>query len=108
MDLSGGSAAFRSNRLEQIFRDVRMGRFHPGNTLLAHELVGKLCLGVDPDDRPVGADDRRADRPTNGGSAGQRVSTGSSSGTGSTSTVTSSSLRSPWVKITPLSGGTSS
>ena len=50
MDLSGGSAAFKGNRLEQIFRDVRMGRFHPGNTLLAHELIGKLCLGIDPDD----------------------------------------------------------
>ena len=50
MDLSGGAAAFRRNRLEQIFRDVRMGRFHPGNTLLAHELIGKLCLGVNPDD----------------------------------------------------------
>ena len=49
MDLSGGSAAFKGNRLEQIFRDVRMGRFHPGNTLLAHEVIGKLCLGVDPD-----------------------------------------------------------
>ena len=41
---------FKRNRLEQIFRDVRMGRFHPGNTLLAHELVGKLCLGINPDD----------------------------------------------------------
>jgi alkylation response protein AidB-like acyl-CoA dehydrogenase len=50
MDLSGGGAAFKGNRLEQIFRDVRMGRFHPGNTLLAHELVGKLCLGINPDD----------------------------------------------------------
>ena len=50
MDLSGGAAAFRRNRIEQIFRDVRMGRFHPGNTLLAHELIGKLCLGIDPDD----------------------------------------------------------
>jgi alkylation response protein AidB-like acyl-CoA dehydrogenase len=50
MDLSGGGAAFRKNRLEQIFRDVRMGRFHPGNTLLAHELIGKLCLGLNPDD----------------------------------------------------------
>jgi alkylation response protein AidB-like acyl-CoA dehydrogenase len=49
LDLSGGSGAFRANRLEQIFRDVRMGRFHPGNTLLAHELIGKLCLGIDPD-----------------------------------------------------------
>ncbi len=50
LDLSGGAAAFKRNRLEQIFRDVRMGRFHPGNTLLAHELIGKLCLGIDPDD----------------------------------------------------------
>ena len=50
MDLSGGAAAFKRNRLEQIFRDVRMGRFHPGNTMLAHEVIGKLCLGVDPDD----------------------------------------------------------
>ena len=52
MDLSGGAAAFRSNRLEQIFRDVRMGRFHPGNSMLAHELIGKLCLGLDPDASP--------------------------------------------------------
>ena len=49
MDLSGG-AAFKRNRLEQIFRDVHMGRFHPGNTLLTHEVIGKLCLGLDPED----------------------------------------------------------
>ena len=29
-----------------------MGRFHPGNTLLAHELIGKLCLGINPDESP--------------------------------------------------------
>lgn len=52
LDLSGGAAAFKTNRLEQIFRDVRMGRFHPGNTMLAHELIGKLCLGIDPDSQP--------------------------------------------------------
>jgi alkylation response protein AidB-like acyl-CoA dehydrogenase len=52
VDLSGGAAAFRANRLEQIFRDVRMGRFHPGNALLAPELIGKLCLGIDPDEPP--------------------------------------------------------
>lgn len=51
MDLSGGAAAFKRSRLEQIFRDVRMGKFHPGNTLLAHEAIGKLCLGVNPDDK---------------------------------------------------------
>ena len=26
------AASFKRNRLEQLFRDVRMGRFHPGNT----------------------------------------------------------------------------
>lgn len=50
MDLTGGAGAFKRSRMEQIFRDARMGRFHPGNTFLAHELIGKLCLGVDPDD----------------------------------------------------------
>ncbi len=49
LDLSGGGGAFKRSRLEQMFRDVRMGRFHPGATLMAHELIGKLCLGVDPD-----------------------------------------------------------
>jgi alkylation response protein AidB-like acyl-CoA dehydrogenase len=52
MDLTGGAGAFKRNRMEQIFRDARMGRFHPGNTFLAHEIVGKLCLGVDPDVSP--------------------------------------------------------
>ena len=50
LDLTGGAGAFKRSRMEQIFRDVRMGRFHPGNTMLAHEVIGKLCLGVNPDD----------------------------------------------------------
>ncbi len=50
MDLTGGGGAFKRSRMEQLFRDARMGRFHPGNTFLAHELIGKLCLGLDPDD----------------------------------------------------------
>lgn len=52
LDLSGGAGTFKRNRLEQLFRDARMGRFHPGNSLLAHELIGKLCLGVNPDEPP--------------------------------------------------------
>ena len=52
LDLTGGAGAFKRSRLEQLFRDVRMGRFHPGNTLLAHELIGKLCLGINPDEPP--------------------------------------------------------
>jgi alkylation response protein AidB-like acyl-CoA dehydrogenase len=52
LDLSGGAGAFKRSRIEQLYRDVRMGRFHPGNKLLAHELIGKLCLGIDPDASP--------------------------------------------------------
>jgi alkylation response protein AidB-like acyl-CoA dehydrogenase len=52
MQLSGGGGVFRRNRMEQLFRDARMGRFHPANSALAHELVGKFALGIDPDEQP--------------------------------------------------------
>ena len=52
LDLSGGSGIFKSSRMEQLFRDARLGRFHPGNSLLTHELVGKLSLGINPDEQP--------------------------------------------------------
>jgi alkylation response protein AidB-like acyl-CoA dehydrogenase len=52
LDLTGGSGIFTRNRLEQLFRDARLGRIHPSNTLVAHEVVGKLSLGIDPDVRP--------------------------------------------------------
>lgn len=46
MDISGGAGMFKSNELERLYRDVRCGGFHPANSLLAHELVGKSTLGV--------------------------------------------------------------
>jgi alkylation response protein AidB-like acyl-CoA dehydrogenase len=52
MDLTGGAGIFKRSRIEQLFRDARLGRFHPGNTLLTHELVGKLSLGINPDEQP--------------------------------------------------------
>ncbi len=52
LDLSGGAGIFKRNRLEQLFRDARLGRIHPGNVLLTHELVGKLSLGINPDEVP--------------------------------------------------------
>jgi alkylation response protein AidB-like acyl-CoA dehydrogenase len=52
LELSGGAGIFKRSRIEQLFRDARLGRIHPGNTLLTHELVGKFSLGIDPDDRP--------------------------------------------------------
>ncbi len=52
MDVSGGAGIFRRNRMEQLFRDARLGRIHPANSALTHELVGKFSLGIDPDLQP--------------------------------------------------------
>lgn len=51
-DLTGGAGIFKRSRLEQLFRDARLGRIHPGNSLLTHELVGKMSLGINPDEQP--------------------------------------------------------
>jgi len=50
LDLSGGAGIFVRNRLERLFRDSRLGRIHPANEMLVHELVGKFSLGIDLDD----------------------------------------------------------
>jgi alkylation response protein AidB-like acyl-CoA dehydrogenase len=52
MDLSGGAGIFRRNRMEQLFRDARLGRLHPGSSALTHELVAKFSLGISPDEQP--------------------------------------------------------
>jgi alkylation response protein AidB-like acyl-CoA dehydrogenase len=52
MDVSGGTGMFKSNELERLYRDVRCGGFHPANSSLVHELVGKTSLGVLGEDGP--------------------------------------------------------
>ena len=52
LDLTGGSGLFKRSRIEQLFRDVRLGRIHPANRLVVYEIVGKSALGVDPDELP--------------------------------------------------------
>ncbi len=52
MDLGGGFGVFRRAGLERLFRDARLGRLHPANALLTHEIVGKLMLGISPDEQP--------------------------------------------------------
>ena len=51
-DVVGGAGIFKGNRLEQLVRDGHLGRIHPTNPMLTHELVGKMSLGVDPDEQP--------------------------------------------------------
>lgn len=46
MELSGGTGMFKASELERLYRDVRCGGFHPANSALVHEIVGKTALGV--------------------------------------------------------------
>jgi alkylation response protein AidB-like acyl-CoA dehydrogenase len=46
MDVSGGAGLFKTNEIEQLYRDVRAGGIHPANAALVHEIVGKTALGV--------------------------------------------------------------
>jgi alkylation response protein AidB-like acyl-CoA dehydrogenase len=52
LDLAGGFGIFRRAGIEQMFRDARLGRIHPGNSLFTHEIVGKTLLGINPDEHP--------------------------------------------------------
>jgi alkylation response protein AidB-like acyl-CoA dehydrogenase len=52
LDLLGGFGIFRNAGYERLWRDARLGRIHPGNSALAHELIGKLSLGINPDEQP--------------------------------------------------------
>jgi alkylation response protein AidB-like acyl-CoA dehydrogenase len=52
LDLAGGFGIFRKGPFEQLFRDARLGRIHPANAMLTHELAAKLTLGISPDETP--------------------------------------------------------
>lgn len=52
LDLAGGFGIFRKSPFEQLFRDARLGRIHPANSALTHELCAKLTLGISPDEAP--------------------------------------------------------
>lgn len=52
LDLAGGFGIFRRSGIERLFRDARLGRMHPANWMLTHEIVGKSLLGISPDETP--------------------------------------------------------
>lgn len=52
LEVSGGFGMFKKSEMERLFRDARAGRFHPANSSLAHELIGKMTLGINPDETP--------------------------------------------------------
>jgi alkylation response protein AidB-like acyl-CoA dehydrogenase len=52
LDVLGGFGIFNNAGYERLWRDARLGRIHPGNPALTHELIGKLSLGINPDEMP--------------------------------------------------------
>ncbi len=52
LDLIGGFGINRASEIERLFRDSRLGRIHPANSALSYEVVGKLALGISPDEQP--------------------------------------------------------
>lgn len=49
MMVAGGSAFYRGNGLERLFRDVQAARYHPLQEGLQHELAARVALGLDID-----------------------------------------------------------
>ena len=52
LDVAGGFGIFRRGALERLFRDARLGRIHPANSMLTHEIMAKTLLGISPDETP--------------------------------------------------------
>ncbi len=52
MDVNGGFGVFRSAGYERLLRDARLGRIHPANSFLTHEVVAKTALGISLDEQP--------------------------------------------------------
>ena len=52
LDIVGGHGIFRSAGYERLLRDARLGRIHPANSFLTHEVVGKTALGIGLDEQP--------------------------------------------------------
>lgn len=52
LDIAGGAGIFRSMGYERLLRDARLGRIHPANAFLTHEIVAKTALGISLDEQP--------------------------------------------------------
>jgi len=52
LEVIGGHGIFRSAGYERLLRDARLGRIHPANSFLTHEVVAKTALGISLDEQP--------------------------------------------------------
>lgn len=46
MEVSGGRGMLKADEFERLYRDVPCGRFHPANSMVVHEVIGKSALGI--------------------------------------------------------------
>jgi alkylation response protein AidB-like acyl-CoA dehydrogenase len=49
MEVCGGSAFYRGNQIERLFRDVQAARYHPLQEGVQREYAGRMALGLDLD-----------------------------------------------------------
>lgn len=49
LDAAGGSAFYRDNGIERLFRDLQAARYHPFTQLPQQRLAGRLALGLTAD-----------------------------------------------------------
>ncbi len=52
LDVTGGHGIFRLAGYERLIRDARLGRIHPANSFLTHEVVAKTALDISLDEQP--------------------------------------------------------
>lgn len=52
LEVTGGAGIFRAAGYERLIRDARLGRIHPANSFLTHEVVAKTALGISLDEHP--------------------------------------------------------
>jgi alkylation response protein AidB-like acyl-CoA dehydrogenase len=52
LEVCGGAGIFKSQGYERLVRDARLGRIHPANSFLTHEIVAKTALGISLDEQP--------------------------------------------------------
>jgi alkylation response protein AidB-like acyl-CoA dehydrogenase len=52
VDLGREVTGFSLGGYERLVRDARLGRIHPANSFLTHEVVAKTVLGISLDEQP--------------------------------------------------------
>jgi alkylation response protein AidB-like acyl-CoA dehydrogenase len=49
LDAAGGSAFYRDNGIERLFRDLQAARYHPLTMLPQQKLAGRIAMGLNAD-----------------------------------------------------------